>query len=76
MELREFRQLWNRGSRWSRRQESNLYFTLRRHAHYPLCYGEMSSEAQIGFVMTASRGTHGIVIGAGSTAWRQSYWSV
>ena len=26
--------------RWSRRQESNLYFTLRRHAHYPLCYGE------------------------------------
>ena len=25
---------------WSRRQESNLYFTLRRHAHYPLCYGE------------------------------------
>ena len=24
---------------WSRRQESNLYFTLRRHAHYPLCYG-------------------------------------
>lgn len=25
---------------WSRQQESNLYFTLRRHAHYPLCYGE------------------------------------
>lgn len=23
-------------------QESNLYFTLRRHAHYPLCYGEIS----------------------------------
>ena len=25
---------------WSRRQESNLYPTLRRHVHYPLCYGE------------------------------------
>lgn len=26
--------------KWSRRQESNLYPTLRRHVHYPLCYGE------------------------------------
>ncbi len=25
---------------WSRRQESDLYLTLRRHVHYPLCYGE------------------------------------
>jgi hypothetical protein len=25
---------------WSPRQESNLYPTLRRHVHYPLCYGE------------------------------------
>jgi len=28
--------------KWSRRQESNLYPTLRRHVHYPLCYGEKS----------------------------------
>lgn len=27
-------------SNWSRRQESDLYPTLRRHVHYPLCYGE------------------------------------
>jgi ATP-binding cassette subfamily F protein uup len=27
-------------STWSLRQESNLYPTLRRHVHYPLCYGE------------------------------------
>ncbi len=25
---------------WPRRQESNLYFTLRRHTFYPLNYGE------------------------------------
>ena len=28
------------GKIWSRRQGSNLYPTLRRHVHYPLCYGE------------------------------------
>lgn len=28
------------GREWSPRQESNLYPTLRRHVHYPLCYGE------------------------------------
>ena len=27
---------------WPRRQGSNLYPTLRRHVHYPLCYGETS----------------------------------
>lgn len=26
---------------WSRRQESNLYRTLRRHVFYPLNYGEI-----------------------------------
>ncbi len=26
---------------WSRRQESNLYLTLRRHTFYPLNYGEI-----------------------------------
>jgi hypothetical protein len=25
--------------RWSPRLESNQYPTLRRHVHYPLCYG-------------------------------------
>ena len=25
---------------WSPRLESNQYPTLRRHVHYPLCYGE------------------------------------
>ena len=25
---------------WPRQQESNLYFTLRRHTFYPLNYGE------------------------------------
>jgi hypothetical protein len=30
---------------WSPRQESNLDPTLRRHVHYPLCYGEDASEA-------------------------------
>ena len=25
---------------WPRQQESNLYFTLRRHMFYPLNYGE------------------------------------
>ena len=28
---------------WSRRQESNLYLTLRRRVHYPLCYGEVGA---------------------------------
>ena len=28
---------------WPRQQESNLYFTLRRHAFYPLNYGESSN---------------------------------
>ncbi len=27
---------------WPRQQESNLYFTLRRHTFYPLNYGEVS----------------------------------
>lgn len=27
-------------ARWSPRLESNQYPTLRRHVHYPLCYGE------------------------------------
>ena len=31
---------------WSRRQESNLNPTLRRHVHYPLCYGEPSQYIQ------------------------------
>ena len=29
---------------WSRRQESNLYLTLRRHTFYPLNYGETRCE--------------------------------
>ena len=31
---------------WPRQQESNLYFTLRRHTFYPLNYGE--SEVVVG----------------------------
>ena len=27
---------------WSPRLESNQYPTLRRHVHYPLCYGELA----------------------------------
>ena len=30
-------------SGWSRQQESNLHYTLRRHGYYPLYYGETSS---------------------------------
>ena len=29
---------------WPRQQESNLYFTLRRHTFYPLNYGEAVKE--------------------------------
>ena len=29
---------------WPRQQESNLYFTLRRHTFYPLNYGEELKE--------------------------------
>ena len=35
---------------WSRRQESNLYPTLRRHVHYPLCYGEMLGKQKVCYV--------------------------
>lgn len=31
---------------WSRRQESNLHFTLRRRVFYPLNYGERIGSAQ------------------------------
>ena len=31
--------------RWSPRLESNQYPTLRRHVHYPLCYGEDACDA-------------------------------
>ena len=32
---------------WSPRLESNQYPTLRRHVHYPLCYGEDAKRAQL-----------------------------
>lgn len=32
---------------WSRRQESNLHFTLRRRVFYPLNYGERSDSADM-----------------------------
>lgn len=33
---------------WSPRLESNQYPTLRRHVHYPLCYGEEAGSAKSG----------------------------
>ena len=33
--------------RWSPRLESNQYPTLRRHVHYPLCYGEDAQSERI-----------------------------
>ena len=33
---------------WSPRLESNQYPTLRRHVHYPLCYGEEAGSAMTG----------------------------
>ena len=32
------------GGGWSPRLESNQYPTLRRHVHYPLCYGEDAAQ--------------------------------
>ena len=32
---------------WPRRQESNLYFTLRRHTFYPLNYGEVLQKRRL-----------------------------
>ena len=32
---------------WSPRLESNQYPTLRRHVHYPLCYGEDATGERI-----------------------------
>ena len=33
---------------WSPRLESNQYPTLRRHVHYPLCYGEDARDTEGG----------------------------
>jgi hypothetical protein len=39
---------------WSPRLESNQYPTLRRHVHYPLCYGEDTRAAVSGTCGSAS----------------------
>jgi hypothetical protein len=41
-------------TRWSPRQESNLYLALRRHSFYPLNYGESGDEAH----RICTRGSH------------------
>lgn len=39
---------------WSPRLESNQYPTLRRHVHYPLCYGEDAAK----IIAEAGGGSH------------------
>ena len=44
---------------WSPRLESNQYPTLRRHVHYPLCYGEDAGAAAGGTLRFGERALHG-----------------
>ena len=52
--------------RWSPRLESNQYPTLRRHVHYPLCYGEDTHSAIVTAGAVRCRESSAIIADAGA----------
>ena len=57
---------------WSRQQESNLHPTLRRHVHYPLCYGETGGAKAVPSRNYSRDGAKSTLLRRVSVQWRLS----